>query len=186
MKKTQGFTLIETLFVLLISSILAFMAASAWSMLQLRMEGRAATTLLANSLSVARNTAITRQIPVTVCGSRNASECDNLWQEGVLVFFDVLGTGKPATENDILGFYRIETRSARIAWRGFGSGVSLRFDRYGRASASNGSFTYCPGNKESRFARQVVINRGGRVRYSRDRNGDGVHEDASGKPLSCL
>jgi len=185
MKNTFGFTLIEALFVLAIFSVLAFMAAGAWSALQLRVEGRTAITLLANSLSVARNTAITRQIPVAVCGSRNANECDNQWQEGILVFFDVQGLGKPAAASDILGFYRLDTRHARLVWRGFGRASRLRFDQYGRSTASNGSFTYCPQNRESRYARQVVINRGGRVRYSRDRNGDGVHEDVSGKPLSC-
>lgn len=186
MKSSQGFTLLEALVVLVISSLLAFMTVSFLGTLQLRMEARSAITLLASSLSAARNTAISRQLPIAVCGSRNASTCDSLWQEGILVFVDVNGAGKPATESDILGFYRIETRDAHIAWKGFGSGSSLRFDRSGRTSASNGSFTYCPGNKESRYARQVVINRGGRVRFSLDRNGDGIHEDSSGKPLSCL
>lgn len=186
MKKPLGFTLIESLVVISILSLLSFVAAGMWNTLQLRLESRAAITLLANSLSDARTTAITRQIPVAVCGSRNASECDSLWQDGVLVFLDVTGVGKPSSDKDILGFYRIETHDARIVWKGFGNGTSLRFDRFGRASASNGSFTYCPGNKETLYARQVVINRGGRVRYSRDRNGDGIHEDAGGKALSCL
>lgn len=185
MKQSLGFTLVESLVVLVITSLLTFMAVSFWGGLQLRMEGRTAITLLANSLANARNSAITRQIPVAVCGSRDASSCDNLWQDGVLVFLDVNGSGKPTTSSDILGFYRIQTRNARIAWRGFGAGSSLRFDSFGRASASNGSFTYCPGNNQSSYARQVVINRGGRVRYSRDRDGDGIHEDASGNPLKC-
>lgn len=185
MKKNLGFTLIELLSVILITCLLSFMAAGMWSSLQLRMEARAAMTMVASSLSNARNTAISRQIPVAVCGSRNASKCDSLWQDGVLVFLDVAGLGKPSSDKDILGFYRIETRNAHIQWKGFGSTSSLRFDRLGRASASNGSFTYCPGSKDNNYARQVVINRGGRVRYSKDRNGDGIHEDASGKPLSC-
>lgn len=186
MKKTPGFTLIELLFVILITCLLSFMAAGMWNTLQLRLEARTAISMVASSLSDARNTAISRQIPIAVCGSSNASECDSRWQDGVLVFLDVAGVGKPSSDKDILGFYRIETDDARIVWKGFGSGTSLRFDHFGRASASNGSFTYCPGNKENLYARQVVINRGGRVRYSRDRNGDGIHEDAGGKALSCM
>lgn len=185
MKQSRGFTLVESLVVLAISSILTFVAVGFWNNLQLRMESRTVITLLANSLADARNTAISRQIPVAMCGSRNASNCDNLWQEGVLVFLDVDGSGKPSANSDILGFYRIQTRNGRIDWRGFGAGSSLRFDSFGRASASNGSFTYCPGNNQRSYARQVVINRGGRVRYSRDRDGDGIHEDASGNPLKC-
>lgn len=185
MKQSQGFTLIEILFVIAIFSVLASIATSALDTLQLKMEGRSAITLIASSLSDARNSAITRQTPVALCGSRNASVCDSLWQEGILVFLDVKGLGNPASANDILGFYRIETRKASIAWRGFGVGSIVRFDQMGRTSTSNGSFTYCPGNKDNHYARQVVINRGGRVRYSQDRNSDGIHEDSSGKALSC-
>lgn len=185
MKHSQGFTLIEALFVIAISSVLAVIATSALHTMQLKMERRSAITLIASSLSDARNSAITRHTPVALCGSRNASVCDSLWQEGILVFLDVKGQGNPASANDILGFYRIETRKASVAWRGFGAGNILRFDRMGRTSASNGSFTYCPGNKDNHYAQQVVINRGGRVRYSRDRNNDGIHEDSSGKPLIC-
>lgn len=185
MKHSQGFTLIEALVVLVISSIIGAMATSSWATLKLRMEARSTITLLASSLSSARNTAISRQTPVTLCGSSNASTCDNLWQEGVLVFIDIKRIGKPSAESDILGSYRMDRRDAHITWKGFGSGSILRFDPSGRTSASNGSFTYCPANKESRYARQVVINRGGRVRFSLDRNGDGIHEDSSGNPLSC-
>lgn len=185
MKKSNGFTLVESLFVIAVFSILATMATSFLGSLQLKMEGRTAISLLASSLADARNTAISRQVAVATCGSRNASACDNLWQEGVLVFLDPDGNNKPSSASDILGFYRIETNKGNITWKGFGAGSGLRFDRYGRASASNGSFTYCPGNKENQYARQIIINRGGRVRYSRDKNGDGIHEDASGSALRC-
>ena len=72
---TSGFTLVETLFVLLIISILTLMAGNAWHALQQRMEARAAVALIASSLYAARNAAITRQMPVSICGSRDGLAC---------------------------------------------------------------------------------------------------------------
>ncbi|MGB4343456.1 MAG: GspH/FimT family pseudopilin [Moraxellaceae bacterium] len=185
MKKMSGFTLIELLFVILITCLLSFMAAGMWSGLQLRMEARSVIAMLANSLFLARNTAISTQMPVTVCGSRNATACDGQWQSGVLVFSDVNGNESPSVTAKILGFYPAASPTSVIAWRGFGSKTHVRFDRMGRTSASNGGFIYCPGNKDAHYARQVIINRGGRVRFSTDRDGDGMHEDSSGNTLRC-
>lgn len=185
MKKSPGFTLIELLFVILITCLLSFMAAGMWSSLKLRMEARSVIATLANSLYLARNTAISTQMPVTVCGSRNATVCDGQWQSGVLVFSDVNGQESPSASAKILGFYPTVSPTSVIAWRGFGSKTHVRFDRMGRTSASNGGFVYCPGNKDVHYARQVIINRGGRVRFSADRDGDGMHEDASGNTLRC-
>lgn len=185
MKASAGFTLAESVVVLAVCSVLAFMTIDLLGALRARLQALTAVTLLADSLSQARYTAIARQVPVTVCGSSTALSCDNRWQDGVLMFTDIARSGKPASPDTILGFHRIDRHDARITWRGFGSGSSLRFDRMGRASASNGSFTYCPADKENRYARQVVISRGGRVRFSRDTDKDGVHEDARGRPLNC-
>ena len=180
-----GFTLVETLFVLLIMSIITLMAGTAWQSLQQRMEARATVTLIANSLSAARNAAIMRQSPVSLCGSRNGQSCDGNWHNGILAFVDLAASGTPSDPQRILGFYRVPSQGAKITWRTFGMKDLLRYDTMGRTSASNGSFTYCPGNRDVRLARQIVLNRGGRVRYSLDRNGDGIHEDSSGKALTC-
>lgn len=181
----SGFTLVETLFVLLIISIITLMAGNAWQGLQQRMEARATVALLASSLYAARNAAITRQSPVSVCGSRDGLVCDGSWQSGIMAFIDTTASGIPLSEQRILGFYRMPSPGARITWRAFGMRDLLRYDTMGRTSASNGSFTYCPGNRDVSLARQIVLNRGGRVRFSLDRNGDGIHEDSSGKALTC-
>lgn len=182
---TSGFTLMETLFVLLIISILTLMAGNAWHALQQRMEARAAVALIASSLYAARNAAISRHYPVSVCGSRDGVSCDGNWQSGIMTFLDIAATGKPSNEQQILGFHRMPSPDATIIWRAFGMKELLRYDNMGRTSASNGTFTYCPGNRDAALARQIVLNRGGRVRYSVDRNGDGIHEDSSGKALRC-
>lgn len=181
----SGFTLMETLFVLLIISILTLMAGNAWHALQQRMEARAAVALIASSLYAARNAAISRQMPVSVCGSRDGLACDGNWQSGIMSFVDTKAAGSPSPGQPILEFHRMPSPGARIAWRAFGIKDLLRYDAMGRTSASNGSFTYCPANRDASLARQVVLNRGGRVRFSSDRNGDGIHEDSSGKALSC-
>lgn len=184
MKHSQGFTLIEALVVLVISSITGAMAASTWQDMSQRAEARNAINMIATSLYSARNTAMTRNQPVSLCGSSNGLECDKQWQAGILVFVDPASTGIPASSNDIISYSHPGARRALITWKGFGSS-RMGFDARGRTSASNGTFTYCATNHQLRYARQIVINRGGRVRFSHDHNGDGTHESASGAPISC-
>jgi len=48
----------------------------------------------------------------------------------------------------------------------------------------NGTFTYCP--KEGlKYARAIILNAAGRMRYSKDSDNDGINEGADGKPLRC-
>ena len=49
----------------------------------------------------------------------------------------------------------------------------------------NGNFLYCPQGGDPRFARQIVINAQARVRHARDSDGDGIVEDARGRPVTC-
>lgn len=182
-----GFTLVELLITIAIISILSVQASGLFRELQMRMQTRASVSAITNSLSLARTSALTRQMNVTLCGSSTATTCDNQWSNGILVMIDADGNGQPDREVDILGFYQTgTTTAARISWKGFGSGNRVTFGRRGQTSFSNGSFTYCPASQDARYARQVVINRGGRVRLSQDRDRDGVHEDSQGKPLNCL
>ena len=53
------------------------------------------------------------------------------------------------------------------------------FTRY-----QNGTFTYCP--KEGlNYARGIILNAQGRVRFTKDEDQDGIDEGANGRPLRC-
>ncbi|MDX1588986.1 MAG: hypothetical protein R3296_08615, partial [Oleiphilaceae bacterium] len=48
-----------------------------------------------------------------------------------------------------------------------------------------GHVLYCPDSGDPRQAGQLIINMAGRVRFARDLNGDGVVQDAHGRPMDC-
>lgn len=184
MKASRGFTLVEALFVLVIFSMISIMASSAWHNIRERSAARTTIQMLATTLASARHAALTRHIPVSLCGSSDGVSCNQQWQDGVLVFLDSTTSGAPASASDILAFSPSTTRNGRITWRGFGTN-RMGFTARGLTSASNGTFTYCSSGNDPVYARQIILNRGGRARFSKDRDGDGIHEDASGNPLVC-
>ena len=49
----------------------------------------------------------------------------------------------------------------------------------------NGNFTFCPMNSDKTLAMQLIVNNIGRIRVAKDTNGDGIIDDAKGKPISC-
>lgn len=181
--RAQGFTLVEQLAVVAILAIVFATGSAALQELGRRVEARSTVLKVDRMLSQARHAALGRQMPVAVCGSHDGLGCNGRWGDGLLVFLDPRQLGQPQRPGDILGHERLDARG-ELRWRGFG-GSTVRFDRLGRSTASNGSFTYCADNRRPEFARQVVLNRGGRIRHSRDRDGDGIHEDSGGRPLSC-
>lgn len=181
--RTQGFTVVEQLTVLAILAIVFATGSAALQDLSRRAEARSSVLRVDRMLSQARHAALGRQMPVAVCSSHDGISCNGRWDDGLLVFLDPRQSGQPQRPENILGHERLDTRG-ELRWRGFGGNI-VRFDRLGRSTASNGNFTYCADNRRPEFARQVVLNRGGRIRHSRDRDGDGIHEDSSGHPLSC-
>lgn len=185
MKTSRGFTLVELLIAIAILSILSTLASGLWTELHTRMTAKATINAIINSLALARNQAMTKQSDILVCGSSNALTCDNHWQAGILVLLDADKNGTPEHPEDVIGFYKTPAIEGTLSWRGFGSNNGVSYNRMGQASVSNGSFTFCPTTRDPHYARQVVINRGGRVRMSRDSDGNGIHEDGSGRDLTC-
>jgi type IV fimbrial biogenesis protein FimT len=55
----------------------------------------------------------------------------------------------------------------------------------GYTAWQNGNFLYCAAGGAATEARMVIVNPQGRLRIARDRNGDGIVEDAAGRPVSC-
>jgi len=155
--RTQGFTLVEQLTVLAILAIVFATGSTALQDLSRRAEARSSVLKVDRMLSHARHAALGRQMAVAVCSSHDGIACNGRWDDGLLVFLDPRQSGQPQRPENILGHERLDTRG-ELRWRGFGGSI-VRFDRLGRSTASNGSFTYCADNRRPEFARQVVLNR---------------------------
>ena len=68
----------------------------------------------------------------------------------------------------------------QILWRGFGH-ADLEFSSLG--GSRNGVFWYCP--TPGYAGRGLIVSRAGRLRRTRDTNGDGLHEQPDGQGFVC-
>ena len=112
-------------------------------------------------------------------------QCGAPWSQGSVVFEDANMDGRLNAGESVLRVTPARAQAGAIYWRSFGNRAALVFTPHGYTDNQSGSFTLCPLDGDPALARQVVVNRTGRVRLSRDRNGDGVFEDGTGKPLRC-
>ncbi len=111
MNNTRGFTLLELMVTLLVSSILLAIAVPAFRSVVQQNRLAAAVNSLVGAFAIARSEAVKRGVNVTVCPSGGGTNCNNAapWQNGWLVFTDggtigtvdgtdlILRVGQPVT-----------------------------------------------------------------------------------------
>ena len=182
----SGLTLIELLLTLGIASIVTTLALP--SMINLVRDNRstAAINSMIGQVQYLRSTAITARRTVTLCPGRppHCGKRDS-WHTGSFVFIDYNKNGQRDSADQILRAFGPAARLGEFTWRSFRNRKSLSINGTGLTNWQNGSFRYCPSNGDERFAHQAILNAQARVRYARDRDGDGIREDAQGRPISC-
>ena len=180
-----GLTLSELLAALAVAGVLAAAAVPGMSPLVTRAKADAAIEQLSRAIQFTRFQAITRQRTATLCPAREAS-CGrrDSWHEGAMVFVDANADGVRDGGEEIL--LRLPPLPGhRIRWRSFRNRKSLSMRPDGTTDWQPGNMLACPIDGDAKHARQLIVNAQGRVRFSRDRDGDGIVEDARGRPVSC-
>ncbi len=185
MQRQHGRSLIELLCVVTIVAILTQGASGSWSQALAHYQARVATQGLLQAIRLARSSSITLRRVVTICPARDTQGCAGAWTAGILVFIDENADGVFNGRDQALQHLHPSAAGSSISWRAFRNRKWLQFTPLGQTAQQNGSFVYCPGNRDVRIARVVIVNKLGRSRLARDRNGDGVVEMASGKPVTC-
>ena len=183
--KQSGLTLGELLTALAVAAVLAGVAVPGMSALLARTQADAAIEQLARAIQFTRYQAITHRATATLCPARDAV-CGprDTWHEGAMIFLDANSNGVRDDGEDILR--RLPTlQGHRVRWRSFRNRTFLSMRPDGTTDWQSGNMLVCPTDGEARNARQLIINAQGRVRLSRDRDGDGVVEDAHGRPVAC-
>ena len=182
--KNSGVTLVELTVTVALVSILASIAIPAFER-QVRIASvQAEVQKIFSLLARARMEAIRRNRVVTLCKSANGLSCGGSWSQGWLLFVDENRNGKREPAERLLAVGRPE-HGYRLRLAAFGSSSRIRFSPVGFTLAGNGTFRLCPPDGDNRYARAVIVNKAGRPRSSHDNDGDGIHEDAGGKPLTC-
>lgn len=180
-----GLTLGELLTALAVAAVLAGAAVPGMSALLARAKADAAIEQLVRAIQFTRYQAISRRTTATLCPARE-TVCGprDTWHQGAMVFLDANANGVRDGGEDIL--QRLPPLEGhRVRWRSFRNRKSLSMRPDGTTDWQPGNMVVCPIDGEARNARQLIVNAQGRVRLSRDEDGDGIVEDARGRPVAC-
>jgi len=184
MHHLRGFTLIELLVTITVFCIVTLFANHNFSHWRKTQQSYRTSIELQHSIHFARAYAISNRRPLTFCGTLDQQSCASDWSKGALLFEDGNRNGVIDNADRIIKYVPLSLNNAKLRWNGF-SGQRLIFESMGITYASNGTFTYCELDKNPLYSRQVIVSRGGRARLSKDKNGDGFHEDINGNVITC-
>ncbi len=182
----NGLTLLELLLVVSLIAILSSIAVPGLSHLLRANETRIAVNNVLQNIQYARNTALIQHTAVTLCASLDKINCSGYdWSTGGLIFRDKDANGKRDSDDETLKVIEPLKENQQLLWRSFRSKPYLTFTAEGVTYYQNGNFTYCPENKDPKYAAQVIISYTGRPRYARDTDMDGIVNSTSGKNVKC-
>lgn len=168
--RSRGFSLTETLVVMVVVAILAGIAAPSFGALMRETRLTTVTNDLVSTLHFARSEAIKRNQRVTVCTGLKQDECaENIgWQFGWIVFEDRDGNGRRSTSEQILVVALRQglglTMSGNTPVRDYISYVPTGETRTRSGALQMGAITACDGGSSKR----VVIAATGRSRIVRE------------------
>ena len=178
-----GLTLLELIIVIaLVAVSLSFLSPATESLLR---KNRAETEQMriAKLMSFARSTAINRNTSVTLCSLSSESNCELPWRNSLSVFEDHNENGKQDPGEAIIRTTQLALANWNHRYR-----PSVRsYFQWGATGTSNGtagSVEFCsPDHLDSGFA--IIVSFAGRIRLSRDFDGDGIQERNPGTAIAC-
>lgn len=159
----RGFTLIELMVALAVLAIMMTVAVPNFRDFVLRNRVASSVNELVAHVMLARTEAVKRGRRVTLCPSNDQTTCLSTfanWGGGWITFVDLDGDRTLESGDTVLRVYR-GNAAVRIAWN---NANGLQFSSRGLSNINNGTFTFCPDNNRSEFARQVIVSLSGRPR----------------------
>lgn len=175
MRGSQGVTLIELIVTIGIVAILSAMAAPSFANFRYDSERAAAVNGFLHGVFLARSESIKRGQVVTLCKSRDGSNCANdaQWHDGWIIFVNSDRDDLPVrdTDEDLI-FVNAGWHSGTIT----SNRTAYSFRPY-RQAVVNGTIVFCD-PRGSDHARAIIVSHTGRPRLA--------HRDASNRPLRCI
>lgn len=184
--RASGFTLIELL--LVVAALAVALGISAAPFRDRVEDLRSATAMrhLSSLFAMARQEALIRQRPVTVCALTAEKRCTRIWNinRSIAAFIDKNDNRRLDSGDTLLREIRWPLVGGELSWRASLARNYLRFETNG-GTWQNGTLYYCPNSRDARKARALVMSHSGRNYMPGDSNGDGIREDREGRNLRC-
>lgn len=180
----RGFSLIELMIAIALLGLVLGTGVPAYQALVVRERTASVLSALQRDIALARSHAAQRRLRATLCPLAPSEQCGSDWSHGRMLFLDRNGDGQRQNGEAVLRI-AADPVPLLLAWKSALRKPYLQLLPSGMTNHVNGSFVLCGLDGDPRSARALIVNKMGRARVSRDRNRDGVHEDASGGPLRC-
>jgi len=178
--KEQGFTLIELVITLVITSILLAIGAPSFNSF---LKDNLLTTQvneLVTSINLTRSEAIKRGFNATICKSNTGTSCAGNWSDGWIVFDDQNADGVVDGGEIII---RIHHKLQGGNTLTFGAKNRITYSSQGIAIGFNSTFKLCDSRGPTE-AKGVIVNNTGRARLATDSNSDGTVDDGASTPAN--
>jgi len=160
--KSKGFTLVELMVVIAVMSVLLTVGIPSFTFMIKTNSVNTERDNLFNSLVYARTEAITRGETISICKSSDLITCDTStsWTNGWIIFEDTNGNGVLLSET----IMRVQDTLTREINLSFDNGDFVTFDGLGKASGTNGTFSFTHSDGDTEYDRTITLSTTGRAR----------------------
>ncbi len=179
--RLKGTTLIELMVVVGILAILGTLGVPSFLSILTKSRITSETNQLNGLIRFARFKAIEQEQLAVLCPTSDYSLCNDDWNAPKIVFIDANHNNERDPDEPMLMSMPKSNNSNQI----YSRNRTLKFYESG-ITASPASVLICPSSKEAKYARLLTVSLQGKIKLSRDKNGDGIHENGAGVALSCI
>lgn len=168
----KGFSLLEIIVTLVITTIIVSLAAPSMKSLIADRRIVMATEQIYKSIVLSRSEAVKRGVFVSLCRAANVSQCapnGEDWASGWLIFTDKNRNGYMDVGDELIRVQQAVSSSISIIWN---RGKYLRFNSRGVAIDA-GTFTLCGKITDSDAMRTISVSMTGRARVAKPDSCDG-------------
>ena len=180
-KYFKGTTLVELMMVVGVLAILGIVGVPSFLSIITKARITSETNQINSLIRFARFTAIEQEQTTVVCPANDYSICESNWNEPKIVFIDNNGNNQRDPQEPMLTSFFDDKAHNQV----FSRNKVIKFYESG-VTASPASIRICPNSQDASYARLLTVSLQGKIRLSSDEDKDGIHENSSGKALSCL